>query len=124
MTCRFTSFYKDKKSRKSHKPAEIKVFLTIFASRYGSVLPANRSGSVSGNPKKKKLTDPPIPRSRALQEIKKNLSLDFFTDLTGVEILLWIREAQKLTGPTDPDPAPDPEHCSKKNLSLDLTGSI
>jgi hypothetical protein len=27
----FTSFFKDKKSRRSHKTVEIKVFLTIFA---------------------------------------------------------------------------------------------
>jgi hypothetical protein len=27
----FTSFFKDKKSKRSHKTAEIKVFLTIFA---------------------------------------------------------------------------------------------
>ncbi len=27
----FTSFFKDKKSKKSHKTVEIKVFLTIFA---------------------------------------------------------------------------------------------
>jgi hypothetical protein len=28
----FTSFFKDKKSKRSHKTAEIKVFLTILAS--------------------------------------------------------------------------------------------
>jgi hypothetical protein len=27
----FTSFFKDKKSKRSHKTVEIKVFLTIFA---------------------------------------------------------------------------------------------
>jgi hypothetical protein len=29
--CTFTSFFKSKKSKRSHKTVEIKVFLTIFA---------------------------------------------------------------------------------------------
>jgi hypothetical protein len=29
--CTFTSFFKDKKSKRSHKTVGIKVFLTIFA---------------------------------------------------------------------------------------------
>jgi hypothetical protein len=41
----------NKKSKKGHKPAEIKVFLTIFASGYGSVLPTNGYGFGSGRSK-------------------------------------------------------------------------
>ncbi len=45
----FTSFFKDKKSKRNHKAVGIKIYLTIFAWRSGSIPQTNWSGSGSQN---------------------------------------------------------------------------